>query len=151
MSKYLKKFETTAQYDAAKSGLILPNVSLCVQENEVHYKPSTPPTPSLSVVAVYDGDEEVELPYCEISTIKFNRPITQEELLGLKIVASDQDGCSYDNEYVYTYSYIEGNSIVWKSNDAGVYLFCDTFEGTTDTIYISHGDYLVKYFRFYFE
>ena len=36
--KYLKKFENHAAY-AAESGLILPNVSLCVQENEVHYNP----------------------------------------------------------------------------------------------------------------
>lgn len=37
--KYLKKFENHAAYAAAESGLILPNVSLCVQENEVHYNP----------------------------------------------------------------------------------------------------------------
>jgi len=39
MGKYLRKFETTAAYDAAKDGLIKPNVSLCVAENEVHYNP----------------------------------------------------------------------------------------------------------------
>ena len=43
---YLKKFDNHAAYEAAESSLILPNVSLCVQENEVHYNPSTPPTPS---------------------------------------------------------------------------------------------------------
>ena len=48
MSKYLKKFETEAQYTAAKSGLILPNVSLITENNKVEYNPSspTPPTPS---------------------------------------------------------------------------------------------------------
>ena len=30
-------------YSAAESGLILPNVSLCVQENEVHYNPKPDP------------------------------------------------------------------------------------------------------------
>ena len=39
MAVYLKKFENHAAYEAAESGLILPNVSLCVSENEVHYKP----------------------------------------------------------------------------------------------------------------
>lgn len=43
--KYLKKFENHSAYQAAESGLILPNVSLCVQENEVHYKPIVPPEP----------------------------------------------------------------------------------------------------------
>ena len=48
MAKYLKKFETTAQYDAAKSGLILPNVSLITENNKVEYNPlqPTPPAPS---------------------------------------------------------------------------------------------------------
>ena len=39
MSIYLKKFETQAAYEAAESGLILPNVSLCVNEGDVHYNP----------------------------------------------------------------------------------------------------------------
>ena len=48
MAIYLKKFETQAAYEAARSGLILPNVSLTVDYNIVHYNPSTPvpPTPT---------------------------------------------------------------------------------------------------------
>lgn len=46
MSMYLKKFETQAAYEAAQPNLILPNVSLTVDNNTVHYNPSTPPTPS---------------------------------------------------------------------------------------------------------
>lgn len=52
MSKYLKKFDNHADYEAAKSGLILPNVSLCVQENDVHYNPTVDP---------YAGHEYVDL------------------------------------------------------------------------------------------
>ena len=37
--KYLRLFETTAAYDAAKDNLDLPNVSYCEDNNEVHYKP----------------------------------------------------------------------------------------------------------------
>lgn len=37
--KYLKKFENHTAYTNAESELILPNVSYCVQENEVHYNP----------------------------------------------------------------------------------------------------------------
>ena len=50
--KYLKKFENHAAYAAAESGLILPNVSLCVSENEVHYNPYVDP---------YVGHEYVEI------------------------------------------------------------------------------------------
>ena len=52
MAIYLKKFETQAAYDAAQSGLILPNVSLTVDNNTVHYNPNspTPPTPSYESV-----------------------------------------------------------------------------------------------------
>lgn len=49
---YLKKFDNHAAYEAAESSLILPNVSLCEQENEVHYNPSTPPTPSHDYVEI---------------------------------------------------------------------------------------------------
>ena len=54
MSKYLKKFETTAQYNAAKSGLILPNVSLVTENNKVEYNPISPvpPTPSHDYVEI---------------------------------------------------------------------------------------------------
>ena len=52
MGKYLKKFENHAAYEAAESSLILPNVSLCVQENDVHYNPSTPPTPQHDYVEI---------------------------------------------------------------------------------------------------
>ena len=39
MGKYLKKFENHTEYEGASQNLILPNVSLCAQENEVHYNP----------------------------------------------------------------------------------------------------------------
>lgn len=52
MSKYLKKFETTAAYEAAKDGLILPNVSICVDTpNEVHYNSYTPPIIAITYTA----------------------------------------------------------------------------------------------------
>ena len=39
MAKYLRKFETTASYDAAKDGLVKPNVSYIVEGNGVEYNP----------------------------------------------------------------------------------------------------------------
>ena len=37
--KYITKFENHSAYSAAESSLVEPNVSYCVNENEVHYKP----------------------------------------------------------------------------------------------------------------
>jgi hypothetical protein len=53
MSKYLRKFETASAYEEVRQNLVLPNVSLCVQENEVHYNPYVPP--------IIDGYEYVDL------------------------------------------------------------------------------------------
>ena len=55
MSIYLKKFETMSQYNAYTAdtaNFILPNVSLTVDNNTVHYNPSTPPTPSHDYVEI---------------------------------------------------------------------------------------------------
>ena len=41
--KYLKEFETTAQYNAAKDNLALPNVSLINDTNSVAYEPYVEP------------------------------------------------------------------------------------------------------------
>ena len=43
MAIYLKKFDNHASYEEARQNLILPNVSLCAQENEVHYNPYVEP------------------------------------------------------------------------------------------------------------
>jgi len=39
MGTYLKLFETQAKYEEARQNLILPNVSYCEDDNEVHYNP----------------------------------------------------------------------------------------------------------------
>ena len=39
---YLKLFTNHTAYESAESGLLKPNVSLCEQENEVHYNPIDP-------------------------------------------------------------------------------------------------------------
>ena len=52
MGKYIKKFENHTQYENARQNLILPNVSLCAQENELHYNPYVDP---------YNGHAYVDL------------------------------------------------------------------------------------------
>jgi hypothetical protein len=39
MNKHLKLFANHSAYSQAESNLDKPNVSLCVQEDEVHYNP----------------------------------------------------------------------------------------------------------------
>ena len=59
MAVYLKKFENHTQYKnyINGSGAILPNVSICITEGDVHYNPSTPPTHvETRVVAKFDVD-----------------------------------------------------------------------------------------------
>ena len=53
MAIFLKKFETHTQYDNYINGsdAILPNVSICTQEGDVHYNSSTP-TPSHDFVEI---------------------------------------------------------------------------------------------------
>ena len=55
MAVYLRKFATQAAYEAAESGLILPNVSLIDETNGVEYNPSSPEPPSdPRLIAVYN-------------------------------------------------------------------------------------------------
>ena len=54
--KYITKFTDHAAYSAAESSLVEPNVSYCVNENEVHYKP-IPSTPTGAATApLYEMD-----------------------------------------------------------------------------------------------
>ena len=56
MAVYLKEFENHIQYEnyINGSGAILPNVSICTTEGDVHYNPSSPvpPTPSYDYVEI---------------------------------------------------------------------------------------------------
>ena len=57
MAIYLKKFENHTQYETYinSSSAILPNVSICTTEGDVHYNPYVPPTPvETRVVAKYN-------------------------------------------------------------------------------------------------
>ena len=166
MGKYLKKFENHTQYDnyINGSGAILPNVSICTTEGDVHYNPSTPPTP-LNVAAVYKNygklGDEVELPYCDVDYntgvfIKINKPISFEELLGLKFEATEPDNCGGES-YIWSGKIGQDGRIEWNPNyeyddpEYGNELYTDYFEGTSDIIKIDSHDYSYTFYRFYFE
>ena len=52
--KYLKQFETTAAYNAAKPNLILPNVSLITETHRVEYNPYVEPIIETNLVAKFN-------------------------------------------------------------------------------------------------
>ena len=57
--KYLKKFETTSQFDDFKNGSewITPNVSYIVEANNVNFQPYVPPPILLGDIAYWDGSK----------------------------------------------------------------------------------------------
>jgi hypothetical protein len=59
MSLFLKQFSTHAEYDAYinGSGAILPNVSICTTEGDVHYNPYVDPCASEKVKTTYEWVE----------------------------------------------------------------------------------------------
>ena len=62
--KYIKKFDTHAEYEAALSSLILPNVSFCVDTpNEVHYNPYVPETRVVAKFNVTDTSNPTKICY----------------------------------------------------------------------------------------
>jgi hypothetical protein len=79
--KYIREFENHAAYEAAESGLILPNVSLCVQENEVHYNPYVDP---------YGGHDYVEIGGIKWATM--NIGASQPSDYGLYFAWGDTQG-----------------------------------------------------------
>jgi uncharacterized protein (TIGR02145 family) len=84
--KYLKQFETHAEYEAAESSLILPNVSICKDTpNEVHYNPYFDP---------YAGHEYVEIGGLKWATM--NIGASQPSDYGLYFAWGDTQGYTAD-------------------------------------------------------
>ena len=80
MGKFITKFENHAEYEEARQNLVLPNVSLCVQENEVHYNPIDP----------YNGHAYVEIGGLKWATM--NVGATSETDAGLYFQWGDTQG-----------------------------------------------------------
>ena len=132
MAKHLKLFENHADYEAFKEteDFILPNVSHCVAENDVHYNPIIPPLPVLPIL--YSGPYElsnnayginaqsiendnninfVEITYdsqTQNGTIVFDGPITTINVGALYCAG---DPTSYDWIVPDTVSTVYGNNI----------------------------------------
>jgi len=88
MSVYLKKFIAHSKYETYinGSGAILPNVSICITEGDVHYNPYVPP--------IIDGHEYVEIGGLKWATM--NIGASQPSDYGLYFAWGDTQGYTAD-------------------------------------------------------
>ena len=96
--KYLKKFDTHSDYATFTGGtdFILPNVSYCVNENEVHY------SPYYDTILKFTAEEAN-------STIKLNRLGTATTLANASLQYSTDNGETW-NDYTFTQQGTKGYS-----------------------------------------
>ncbi len=99
--KYLKKFNTHAEYELAT--LDLPNVSLCVQENEVHYNPKE----TKLVCKYYVEDTSVPIILC------FNEAAYRAPSMDLDVFSEMEIDGVVQSQVVSSYQFdTEGEHIV---------------------------------------
>ena len=75
MSKYLKLFETLTEYESYINGggVALPNVSLCEQENEVHYNQIVPPSRVIRCTINVETTSNPTVLFMDWDGIKWNK------------------------------------------------------------------------------
>ena len=118
--KYLKKFNTHSDYETftGSTDFILPNVSYCVNEDEVHFSPIESYDPILKFTA-----EEVN------STIKLNRIGTATTLANASLQYSTDNGETWNG-------YTLGNAITLSNVDDSV-----KFKGTNATLSTDYSNF----------
>lgn len=89
MGKYLKLFENHSAYEAAESGLILPNVSYCESENEVHYNPIISTEPIVAKYSVVNTSEPILL-YSEPSNNPYFSKVEVDDT-EVELISFEQD------------------------------------------------------------
>ena len=117
MAIYLKKFETQDDYEAAQSGLILPNVSYTVDNNTVHYNPFVDP---------YNGHEYVDLGLPSgTKWATMNVGATKPEEYGLYFSWGNVEGHNLNGEGTYDFGTSNTSEPYVSSNGATI-----TFPGS---------------------
>ena len=115
MGKYIKKFSTHTQYGTYinSQDKILPNVSLCEQEEELHYNPYDYSQDYLTTVALENG------------TISFNIQKSMETNMITSISYSKDNGNTWTTtnnvnnkaqNLEINVSVNEGDKVLWKGN-----------------------------------
>ena len=134
MSKYIKLFETHSEYNTYISGqdAILPNVSYCEDNNDVHYNPWT--DPRLIITFNVEDDSELTQIYggmdcCEISVLD---NFSNIEVDGVEISLTDLDENYGDYQLsngIHTIKYT-----LLDPTEIGESAFSDCYNITTVTI-----------------
>ena len=157
--KYLKLFQTNAEYDAYAEGeMILPNVSYVTESSQVHFKPYVPPPISLCDIAYWDGskvktvsqdkwDTSLGTPVGVVVIPEGFAPDGKARIIGLKFVTSagtssdsanhmPWGGYSTDTSLTnYTTVPTTDNAGSTSSGSAGyAYLPSDKFSGTVSYV-----------------
>ena len=106
MSLFLKLFENHTQYEEARQNLILPNVSYCVNENEVHYNTYVPQPDN---IIIYSASaklaETTSNKTSGLHTNAFNTTIASHTFEnGVGTIEFDEDVTSI-GEYAFYYCY----------------------------------------------
>ena len=136
MSKYLKLFETTAAYNAAKDNLIKPNVSLTRDNMDVHYLPVEP------ITIVYKGDNASATNIMTKTINAFGDTYTLDEASITKMTLDDNKVTLTDfnianlGQYggtcdVYTYTFNDANEHTLKvwTNSSDMFRLSPWFSG----------------------
>ena len=130
--KYLKKFETNAEYETYKDSedYITPNVSYCVEQTEVHYEKYTP-QPETRIVATFNVTDTSNptniVGYDERSGEYFTSPFSEIEIDGV-----------LQNEVIGYYQFdTEGEHIVKYTLDDDTLVPQGTFFSTYNLTTIS--------------
>ena len=113
--EYLRLFENHSDYESAESGLVLPNVSHCIQENEVHYNPIEV-NPYASQYLTFVALENSFFNY-------FKQNNTYEG--GLFYSLDSGDTWVEFGQYDSSIEVLAGNKLMWKGNGLSI----DNFGG----------------------
>ena len=137
MAIYLKKFETHQEYDTYINGsdAILPNVSICTTEGDVHYNPltPTPPTPShdyVEIGGVKWATMNVGANSITDTGLYFQWGDTQG-YTAAQVGCEEGKKCFGENDYIY---YNDGSYTKYNKGDSLI-----TLESTDDAVKAAWG------------
>lgn len=125
---YLKEFETQAAYDAAKDGLLTPNVSLITETGEVKYlKGTTPTNPIVTCKFHIDEPTDPRWPTSIIQSDAFLNEIEVMKLDGEVITKKKDFVFETAGDYIFELTLKENGKI---SDNA--FFCCDGYNYLTD-------------------
>lgn len=148
MQQYLKQFANHSQYESYINGnsVALPNVSLCVQQNEVHYNPIVPPELILKFIVTDDSQPTriyfYQEPYYDEIDATWYSNIGVDFISSLKIDGVSVDVASVDaNQGMYQLSagqHIIKYDLTNPYETISHYIPQNLFSGCTSIVEIVH-------------